>query len=59
MIHLENGISLCGRCITGPHVGYITAIFTATYRIRWIDGNETEQLRPDDCDEEGLMEAAE
>lgn len=56
MIHLEEGLSLCGRCIWGLQVGYITKITSETYRVRWIDGNETEQLRPDE--EEMTEEAA-
>lgn len=60
MIELEDGLTLCGRCIWGNAVGYIVEITSRTYRIRWIDGNYTTQARPDLDDEEiEFAEAAE
>jgi hypothetical protein len=47
MIELEDGLSLCGRCICGYNVGYIFKIEQRTYSIRWLDGEITTQLRPD------------
>jgi hypothetical protein len=46
MIHLEDGLSLCGRCVCGLEVGYIIRVDRETYTISWRDG-ETTQLRPD------------
>ena len=59
MIELEDGLTLSGRCIWGYRVGYILNVGRRTYRIRWIDGNETEQLRPDCDEEEVFADAAE
>lgn len=60
MITLEDGLSLCGRCIWGMKVGYIVEVTSKTYRVRWIDGEFTTQLRPDLDDEETeLLQAAE
>lgn len=58
MIHLEDGLSLCGRCVCGFEVGYIVSIGGRTYRIRWLDGNETTQLRPDVEIEDDQLEVA-
>lgn len=51
MITLEDGLSLCGRCVCGMQVGYIIQVDRRTYTIRWRDGDTT-QLRPDAEDEE-------
>lgn len=51
MIELEDGLSLCGRCILGHAVGYIISVGQRTYSIRWLDGEITTQLRPD-CNED-------
>ena len=59
MINLEDGLSLCGRCIMGTNVGYIIRVGRRTYSIRWLDGATTTQLRPDTDDEEHSLEAAE
>ena len=47
MITLEDGLSLCGRCILGEAVGYIISVGRRTYTIRWIDGEVSTQIRPD------------
>ena len=52
MIELEDGLTNCGRCIWGTKVGYIISVTSRTYRVRWLDGEVTEQLRPDLEDEE-------
>jgi hypothetical protein len=44
---LEDGISMCGRCVWGFHVGYITDVTRDTFTISWRDGTTT-HLRPDD-----------
>ena len=59
MIELEDGLSLCGRCIWGTQVGYIVEVGSRTYRVRWLDGNYTTQERPDLDDEEIIQLAAE
>ena len=60
MIILEDGLTYNGRCVWGMSVGYIIDINSRTYRIRWLDRSETEQLRPDLEDEDEIMlEAAE
>ena len=51
MITLEDGLSLCGRCVLGYAVGYITRVGQRTYSIRWLDGQVTTLLRPDIEDE--------
>jgi hypothetical protein len=43
----QDGLSLCSRVTCGFQVGYICWIGRHTYRIRWLDGEFTEQLRPD------------
>lgn len=58
MINLEEGLVSCGRVTCGLQAGYITAIGSTTYRVRWLDGAETEQLRPDLKDEDQIEEAA-
>ena len=50
MIKLEDGMSLCGRCVWGTNVGYIMKIERDTYTVRWLDGEITTQLRPDEDD---------
>jgi hypothetical protein len=45
--------TICGRVTWGLQSGYITKITDRTYRVRWLDGYETEQLRPD-IDEENI-----
>lgn len=56
MIELEDGISLCGRCVCGYQVGYILSIGRETYTIGWLDGATTTQLRPDiEIDDEQSM----
>ncbi len=60
MIEFDEGRpTLCGRVIWGYEVGYITEISQTTYRVRWLDGNETTMLRPDLDDESEWLEAAE
>lgn len=61
MIDLEEGLVRSGRCTCGFKVGFITEVKQRTYRIKWLDGAETEQLRPDleDDDDDQLMQAAE
>jgi hypothetical protein len=44
---LEDGVSMCGRCVWGSRVGYITKVTRDTYTISWRDGTTT-HLRPDD-----------
>ena len=58
MIELEDGLSLCGRCVWGTAVGYIVSVDRETYRVRWIDGNYTTQARPD-LDEDAEIDFAE
>ena len=59
MIKFDEGLTLCGRVTWGLMAGYITSINSRTYRVRWIDGAETEQLRPDlDEEDEIELEAA-
>lgn len=57
MIQFDEGLTLCGRVTWGFKAGYITSIGSHTYRVRWLDGAETEQLRPD-LDDEQIAEAA-
>jgi hypothetical protein len=53
MIQFDEGKpTLCGRVTWGFAVGHVIAIDRETYRVRWMDGAETEQLRPDDEEEE-------
>lgn len=52
MIEFDNGLSLCGRVTWGFNVGYIIQITARTYRVRWLDGEVTEQIRPDLDDED-------
>jgi hypothetical protein len=60
MIQFDEGLTLCGRVTWGFKAGYITNITSRTYRVCWLDGCETEQLRPDlDEDEIEFAEAAE
>lgn len=48
MIQIDEGkLTLCGRVTWGLKVGFITEINLRTYRVRWLDGAETSQLRPD------------
>jgi hypothetical protein len=48
MIQFDEGRpTLCGRVTWGFNVGHILQITSRTYRVRWLDGAETEQLRPD------------
>jgi hypothetical protein len=58
MITLEDGLSLCGRCVCGYEVGFITWVGPKTYRIKWRDG-ETTQARPDLEEDQIMQEAAE
>ena len=59
MINFDDGLTLCGRVTWGLKAGYIIDINSRTYRVRWLDGAETEQLRPDLDDEEIIQLAAE
>jgi hypothetical protein len=60
MIQFDEGLTTCGRVTWGTNVGYIIQITSRTYRVRWLDGEITEQLRPDLDDEEtSYAEAAE
>jgi hypothetical protein len=52
-------LTTCGRVTWGTNVGYIIQITSRTYRVRWLDGEITEQLRPDCFEDEALSEAAE
>jgi hypothetical protein len=47
MIQFDEGLTTCGRVTWGFKAGYIIRITPRTYRVRWLDGEETEQLRPD------------
>jgi len=59
MIRFDEGRpTLCGRVTCGNLAGYIIDITRETYRVRWIDGEETTQLIPDD-EETTYAEAAE
>lgn len=58
MIVFDEGLTNCGRVTWGTNVGYIIQITLRTYRVRWLDGEVTEQLRPDLDDEETDQEAA-
>jgi hypothetical protein len=46
MIEFDEGLVLGSRCTLGYAVGHIIAIDHSTYRVRWIDGSDTTQLRP-------------
>lgn len=61
MIELHEGLSLCGRVSCGEKLGWIIEVTRRTYRVRWIDGEFTTQLRPDldDEDEIEFAQAAE
>lgn len=59
MIQLHEGLVSCGFVTCGLQGGYITHVGLRTYRVRWLDGAETEQLRPDIEDEQEWSEAAE
>ena len=52
MINFDDGLTLCGRVTWGFKAGYIISIDRETYRVRWLDGECTTQLRPDLDDEE-------
>jgi hypothetical protein len=52
MIQFDEGLTLCGRVTWAMNVGYIIQVTSRTYRVRWLDGEVTEQLRPDLDDEE-------
>lgn len=59
MIQFDEGLTTCGRVTWGTKAGYIIQITPRTYRVRWLDGAETEQLRPDlDDEDEQITEAA-
>mgnify|MGYP001577064998 CR=1 FL=1 len=58
MIQFDEGLTLCGRVTWGLNAGYIIQITASTYRVRWLDGEITEQLRPD-IDDEIIQLAAE
>lgn len=58
MIQFDEGLTLCGRVTWGFKAGYIISVNSRTYRVRWLDGCETEQLRPDLDDEQIEQEAA-
>lgn len=51
MIHLDDGLVRGGLCVWGTKLGWICEIGRRTYRIRWMGGEFTTQLRPD-LDEE-------
>lgn len=51
MLILEDGLTLCGRCVLGYETGHIIKVDQRTYTIKWRDGL-TKQLRPDLDDEE-------
>jgi len=62
MIQFDEGRPiLCGRVTWGTKVGFIINITREIYRVRWLDGAETDQLRPDldDEDEIEFQQAAE
>jgi hypothetical protein len=59
MIQFDEGLTLCGRVTWGTMAGYITRIDRETYRVRWLDGEETTQARPDLDDEDEILQAAE
>jgi hypothetical protein len=58
MIEFDDGLVLCGRVTCGLIAGYIIRIDRETYRVRWLDGEETTQARPD-LDEDEILQAAE
>lgn len=58
MINLEEGLVSCGRVTCANAVGYIVNVGLRTYRVRWLDGNESTMLRPDLDDEDQIEEAA-
>lgn len=58
MIEFDEGLTTCGRVTWGTKAGYIIRITSRTYRVRWLDGEITEQLRPDLDDEQTEQEAA-
>lgn len=53
MIKFDEGLTLCGRVTWGNNAGYIIQVTSRTYRVRWLDGEITEQLRPD-LDDDGF-----
>jgi hypothetical protein len=59
MIKLEDGLCLSGRCVWAMNVGWITHVGRRTYRVKWLGGEETTQLRPDLDDEEQFAQGAE
>lgn len=59
MIQFDEGLTSCGRVTWGNNAGYIIQINPRTYRVRWLDGEITEHLRPDLDDEEIIQIAAE
>ncbi len=59
MIEFDEGLVPCGRVTCGLQAGYIIDIGRETYRVRWLDGAETTQLRPDCEDEIEFQQAAE
>ena len=59
VIKFDEGLTLCGRVTWGTMAGYIIRIDRETYRVRWLDGEETTQARPDLDDEIELQQAAE
>lgn len=54
----EGRPTLCGRVTWGTKCGFIINITRETYRVKWLDGAETEQLRPDLDDEDELTQLA-
>ena len=60
MIEFDEGRpTLCGRVTCGNQVGFITEVNRQTYRVRWLDGAETTQLRPDlDGEDEVITQLA-
>ncbi len=59
MIQFDEGLTSCGRVTWGTKCGHIIRLTPRTYRVRWLDGCETEHLRPDLDDEDEFQQAAE
>lgn len=58
MIEFEEGLVSCGRVTMGNAVGYIVNVGLKTYRVRWLDGNESTLLRPDLEEDDQVAEVA-
>ena len=59
MIQFDGPFSLNCRVVCSMAVGFITHIDARTYTVKWLDGAESTQLRPDLGEPEEFWEAAE